>query len=1025
VEVILDGALSCLGVGQRRLACDQRRHVVGTGRYQTKWMAQQRTSGEELCGLLGHHRATGGDGRGWHVSHVSEETAALSSDGRPFRYDARLAHEIEALWQRRWEESGVFHARNPVGALADGQVPPERAYLLDMFPYPSGVGLHVGHPLGFIATDVYARYLRMQGTNVLYTMGFDSFGLPAEQYAIQTGTHPQVTTMRNVGRYRAQLRRLGLSHDDRRTLSTSDPAYYRWTQWIFLQLHDSWYDADRGSARPISELVAAWESGERPIPGGRPWADREPLEREELLSSFRLVYRKQVPVNWCPGLGTVLANEEVTRDGRSERGNFPVVQRNLEQWVMRISAYADRLHDDLDLIDWPESVKLQQRNWIGRSSGARLRFALDGHPGEAIEVFTTRPETVFGSTYVVLAPEHPLVATVATQSWENGTPVAWTGGAASPREACARYAAATSRKSAIERQKEGVLTTGVATGARAVNPATGELVPIFVADYVLPDYGTGAIMAVPAHDQRDFEFARSFGLPVRCVIDPGDGRDTDTSTWSQAHAAPTGVMVNCATAERDFSGMAVAYAATAVVAWLEERAAGEPAVSYRLRDWLFSRQRYWGEPIPIVYDRDGVAHALPESMLPVLLPEVDDYAPRGYDPHDLTSEPETPLSRRRDWVEVELDLDLGDGPQMYTRETNTMPNWAGSCWYELRYIDPGESAAVVEPANEAYWMGPSVQKPAGGVDLYVGGVEQTVLHLLYARFWHKVLHDLGHVSSREPFHRLVNQGMILAWVYRDERGFPVPADEVVQVGDDWAHHGHPVSRSLGKMGKSLRNAVTPDDICAGYGADTLRLYEMSMGPLEVSRPWETRAIVGCYRFLQRLWRNVVDEATGEPAVTDEAAPADLTRLLHRTIAEVGEDMANLKFNTAVARLTTLNNAVSQLDRTPRSVGEPMVLMLAPLAPHLAEELWSRMGHADSLARTPYPVADAALMHEDAVTCVVQVNGKVRGRLHVSRGVSEEELIALAGGLDTVRTLLGDGPARTVVRPPNLVNFVVT
>ena len=628
---------------------------------------------------------------------------------------------------------------------------------------------------------------------------------------------------------------------------------------------------------------------------------------------------------------------------------------------------------------------------------------------------------MFGSTYVVLAPEHPLVATMATESWPDGTPATWTGGAASPREACAGYVAAASRKSAMVRQSEGT-STGVATGRRAVNPATGELVPVFVADYVLPGYGTGAVMAVPAHDQRDFDFARAFDLPMRRVIDPGDGRAAQPATWSRAYTAGTGVMVSCAGDERDFSGMAVADAAAAILAWLEERGSAEPAVSYRLRDWLFSRQRYWGEPFPIVYDRNGVAHALPDSMLPVVLPEVVDYAPRSYDPDDLTSEPETPLSRQRDWVEVELDL--GDGPQRYTRETNTMPNWAGSCWYELRYLDPQQSAAAVDPANEAYWMGPTERKPAGGVDLYVGGVEQTVLHLLYARFWHKVLHDLGHISSSEPFHRLINQGMILAWVYRDQRGFPVPAEEVVAVDDEWVHEGHPVSRSLGKMGKSLRNAVTPDDICAEYGADTLRLYEMSMGPLEVSRPWETRAIVGCYRFLQRLWRNVVDETSGEPVVCDRAAPDDLTRLLHRTIAEVGEDMGKLKFNTVLARLTTLNNAVGQLDFSPRSVLEPMILMLAPLAPHVAEELWSRLGHADSLVRTPFPVADPALVQVEAVTCVVQVNGKVRGRLQVSPGVSEQELIDLAAGLDTVRAFLGDGAARTILRPPRLVNFVV-
>ena len=953
---------------------------------------------------------------------MSDDTASPGCDPVSFRYDARLAHQIEVAWQDRWQMRGVFHASNPVGALADGEVPPEHAYVLDMFPYPSGAGLHVGHPLGYIATDIYARFLRMQGVNVLYAMGFDSFGLPAEQHAMQTGTHPQVTTTRNIDRYRSQLRRLGLSYDARRTLSTTDPGYCRWTQWIFLQLYDAWFDADRGAARPIADLVALWESGDRPVPGERAWIELTPREREELLADYRLVYRKRVPVNWCPGLGTVLANEEVNADGRSERGDFPVFARNLEQWMMRITAYADRLHDDLDLVDWPDSVKQQQRNWIGRSAGARIRFGVDGHPGEAIEVYTTRPETVFGSTYVVLAPEHPLVATLAAEEWGRDAPASWTGGAATPREACAAYAAAAARKSARDRQAEGGRKTGVATGARAVNPATGDLVPILVADYVLPGYGTGAIMAVPAHDQRDFDFARDFDLPLRCVVVPDGGRDSEASTWSEAYPVKSGVMVNCANGERDFSGMAVEDAAPAIVAWLEERSAAWPAVSYRLRDWLFSRQRYWGEPFPIVYDHDGVAHALPDSMLPVLLPEVDDFAPRAYDPDDLTSEPETPLSRHRDWVEVELDL--GDGPQTYLRETNTMPNWAGSSWYELRYIDPGETSVAVDPENEAYWMGPSGGKPAGGVDVYVGGVEQTVLHLLYARFWHKVLHDLGHIRSSEPFHRLINQGMIQAWVYRDDRGFPVPADDVVQTGEDWSYDGRPVRRSLGKMGKSLRNAVTPDDICAEYGADTLRLYEMSMGPLEVSRPWDTRAIVGSYRFLQRLWRNVVDESTGELVVSDGPAPDDLTRLLHRTIAAVTEDLAGFKFNTALARLMTLNNAVGRLDVTPRSVVEPMVLMLAPLAPHVAEELWARLGHGGGLARTPFPAADPELLAEDTVTCVMQVNGKVRGRLQVRPSISEQQLVELASSQESIRVLIGDQASRTIVRAPGLINFVV-
>ncbi|MFE4517762.1 leucine--tRNA ligase [Kitasatospora sp. NPDC056783] len=960
------------------------------------------------------------------MSETTPASGAAETATEPFRYSAALAAEIESRWQDIWEKEGTFHAPNPTGALADpaaGDVAAKpHSFIMDMFPYPSGAGLHVGHPLGYIATDVFARYQRMTGHNVLHTLGYDAFGLPAEQYAVQTGTHPRVSTEANIANMRHQLRRLGLGHDPRRSISTIDPEYYRWTQWIFLQIFNSWYDEAARKARPIAELVAQFESGAREVPGGRAWAELSAAERDEVLGEYRLAYAKEVPVNWCPGLGTVLANEEVTADGRSERGNFPVFKSNLRQWMMRITAYSDRLIEDLDLLDWPEAIKLQQRNWIGRSEGARVDFAAPGD--QKITVFTTRPDTLFGATYMVLAPEHGLVDSIVPAAWPEGVPAEWTGGAATPAEAVAAYRATAAAKSDVERQVEAKVKTGVFTGAYAVNPVSGEPVPVFIADYVLMGYGTGAIMAVPAHDHRDFAFARAFALPMRCVVEPTDGRGSDPAEWDDAFDTYDSVIVNSARTEGDLTlnGLSVVDAKTTVTAWLAERGIGEGTVNYRLRDWLFSRQRYWGEPFPIVYDEDGVMHALPESMLPVEVPEVDDYSPRTFDAYDSSSSPETPLSRNEAWVNVELDL--GDGVRKYRRETNTMPNWAGSCWYELRYVDPANSSAVVDPANEKYWLGPTENKPAGGADLYVGGAEHAVLHLLYARFWHKVLHDLGHVSSVEPFHKLFNQGMITADVYRDERGFPVPAAEVEERGGQYFWQGEPVKREAGKMGKSLKNAVAPDDIADEYGADTLRLYEMSMGPLDVSRPWDTRAVVGSYRFLQRLWRNVVSETTGELVVTEEEPDDATLRALHKAIDGIRGDMAGLRFNTAVAKAIELNNHLVKRGSTPRAVAEQLVLMVAPLAPHVAEELWRRLGHGDSLAHTDYPVADPAYVVDETVTCVVQIKGKVKARLEVAPGISDAELEALALAEPAVVAAIGGAEVRKVIaRAPKLVNIV--
>ncbi|MFI6417983.1 leucine--tRNA ligase [Streptomyces sp. NPDC050842] len=954
--------------------------------------------------------------------NTTAETAA------PHRYTAAMAADIEARWQDFWDAEGTYEAPNPSGDLAgDPEVAARpKKFIMDMFPYPSGAGLHVGHPLGYIATDVYARHARMTGHNVLHTLGFDAFGLPAEQYAVQTGTHPRVSTEANMENMKVQLRRLGLGHDKRRSFATIDPEYYKWTQWIFLQIFNSWYDDEAGKARPIAELIAQFENGTREVPGTRAWSELTAAERSDILSEYRLAYASDAPVNWCPGLGTVLANEEVTADGRSERGNFPVFKSKLRQWNMRITAYADRLLDDLDALDWPEAIKLQQRNWIGRSEGARVDFQV-GDTG-AITVFTTRQDTLFGATYMVLAPEHPLVdgaATIVPAVWPEGTHDVWTGGHATPSEAVDAYRKQAASKSDVERQAEAKDKTGVFTGAFATNPVSGEQVPVFIADYVLMGYGTGAIMAVPAHDTRDFAFARAFELPMRCVVEPSDDRGTDPSVWDDAFASYEAKLVNSANGEISLDGLGVVDAKAKITSWLADRGIGEGTVNFRLRDWLFSRQRYWGEPFPIVYDEDGVAHSLPESMLPLELPEVEDYSPRTFDPDDADTQPETPLSRNEDWVNVTLDLGDGAGPRSYRRETNTMPNWAGSCWYELRYLDPRNSEKLVDPAVEQYWMGPREGMPTGGVDLYVGGAEHAVLHLLYARFWSKMLFDLGHISSAEPFHKLYNQGMIQAFVYRDARGIAVPAAEVEERDGAFWYEGEKVSRVLGKMGKSLKNAVTPDEICSEYGADTLRLYEMAMGPLDVSRPWDTRAVVGQYRLLQRLWRNVVDESTGEVTVVDTAADEDTLRALHKAIDGVAQDMAAMRFNTAIAKVTELNNHLTKTGGAlSRQVAEQLVLLVAPLAPHIAEELWRKLGHTESVVHQGFPVADPAYVVDEAVTCVVQIKGKVKARLEVSPSITDAELEALALADPHVVGALGGAEIRKViVRAPKLVNIV--
>jgi leucyl-tRNA synthetase len=839
--------------------------------------------------------------------------------------------EIEAKWQSHWDSKATFRVPERV----DTSKP--KYYVLDMFPYPSGEGLHVGHPEGYTASDIVARYKRMRGFNVLHPMGWDAFGLPAEQYAIKTGTHPRVTTERNIKRFREQLKSLGFSYDWQREVNTTDPGYYKWTQWIFKQLFE------RG-----------------------------------------LAYQEELPVWWCPELGTTLANEEVT-DGKSEVGGFPCVRRPLRQWVLKITDYADALLAGLDALDWPNSTKEMQRNWIGRSEGAEIDFAVDGHAGVTLRVFTTRPDTLFGATYMVLAPEHELVLKLATRE---------------QRAALEAYRDAASRKSELERTELAKDKTGVFTGAYAVNPATGGKIPIWIADYVLAGYGTGAIMAVPGGDQRDLEFAAKFDLPViRTVQAPADF--DGESAWTG-----DGTVINSGF----LNGKTVEQAKAAMIDWLERERRGERRVNYKLRDWLFSRQRYWGEPFPIVFV-DGKAGTVPDAELPVRLPELDDYKPSG--------SPEGPLAKAGVWLET-VDAKTGKTAR---RETNTMPQWAGSCWYYLRFVDPTNSERLIDPDLEKYWL---------PVDLYVGGSEHAVLHLLYARFWHKALYDAGVISAPEPFLKLVHQGMILGELEFTVNGERVAEEQVEKQGDRFVLRDRPdvtVDARAYKMSKSRGNVVNPDEIVARYGADAFRLYEMFMGPLEQVKPWNTRGVEGTHRFLNRVWRLIAgaeaDEGGNAPALSATEPTRDQQRVVHQTIAKVTEDIEAMRFNTAISALMELTNAAYKWPQMPRAAAETLVLLLAPLAPHLAEELWQRLGAKETLAYHAWPVADPALLKADVLEIPVQVNGKVRGKIAVPAEAQEAEVIEIAKQDQNVgKHLAGQTVKRAIYVRGRIVNFVV-
>ncbi|MBM4115543.1 MAG: leucine--tRNA ligase [Phycisphaerae bacterium] len=932
-----------------------------------------------------------------------------SRNETPFRYGATLANELEQRWQRTWDDAGAYRTLNPGDPGFDADRP--KFYCLDMFPYPSGAGLHVGHPLGYIATDIICRARRMQGFNVLHPMGWDAFGLPAEQYAVQTGVHPAVTTRKAIDTYRRQLKRFGFCYDWSREFATIDPQYYRWTQWIWLQCYGAWYDVEACRARPIVELEAELASGHRQA-DGQSWATLDAAARQAYLDRHRLAYLGEQTVNWCPKLGTVLANEEVI-DGKSERGGYPVLRMPLRQWMFRITAYAERLLSDLDLVDWPDSTRTMQAEWIGRSEGAEIDFEVPGFG--MLRVFTTRPDTLFGATYMVVAPEHPLVETAVKS-----------GGAAAVRD----YATASANRSDVDRQSDSKQKTGVDTGLRAVNPATGELIPVWTADYVLMGYGTGAIMAVPAHDERDFDFARTFGLPIRQVVEiPGVAFDGTAATSGH------GVACNSSGQRLSIDGLDTARAKAAIIEWLMTTGRGARRVNYKLRDWLFSRQRYWGEPFPIVYDASGRHYPVSERALPVLLPELADYKPIESDM------PVPPLGKATEWVnttagEAGVDPSILPPSTPVRRETNTMPGWAGSCWYYLRYCDPANGSRMLSNEAERYWLQSQRSNGslhAGGVDLYVGGAEHAVLHLLYARFWHKVLFDLGHVGTPEPFGRLFHQGMLTAYAYQRADGSLVAVDQVEE--RDGAHHergGGPVTQVIAKMSKSLRNVINPDDVIAEYGADTFRLYEMSMGPLEASKPWNTRDIAGVHRFLARAWRLAVDERTGGLLLARQADPA-IERLLHRTVHKVTGDIDRLAFNTAIASMIEFVNAATrpQEMKDPADGGlthaqlERFVRLLAPFAPHAAEELWAKLGGSGLVVHAPWPIADPSMLVDDEIEIAVQVMGKVRARIMVptKADAAQVESIAL-GHPDVLPHLAGKSPRKVIVVPGRMVNLVL-
>ncbi len=875
---------------------------------------------------------------------------------------------IEPKWQKYWEENKTFKTPD------DFSKP--KYYILDMFPYPSGAGLHVGHPEGYTATDILSRYKRMKGFNVLHPMGYDAFGLPAEQYAIQTGTHPAITTQKNCDNFRRQIKSIGLSYDWDREINTTDPKYFKWTQWIFKQLYNTWFDEEQQKGRPISELVIPEEIKEK---------GEETVQK--YISEKRLAYYDNAQVWWCNNCKTVCANEEVLTDGSHEKCGHQVVRKNLKQWLLRIPHYGERLLSGLENLDWPAGVKDMQRNWIGKSTGAEVDFEIEGLQ-KNLRVYTTRPDTLFGATYMVIAPEHALVNEITTPE---------------KKEEVEGYIKAAALKSDLDRTDLSKEKTGVFTGRYAVNPVNNTKIPIWVADYVLTGYGTGAIMAVPAHDTRDFEFAQTFDIPVICILDPKDAENRDGILKGEVCWTEDGAYINSANAETglDINGLNKAAGIQKIVEWLEAEGIGKATVNFKLRDWLFSRQRYWGEPFPVIHWEDGEVTLVEDENLPLELPDLEEYKP--------SETGESPLANAEDWLIV-TDKNGRKG----RRETNTMPQWAGSCWYYLRYIDPMNEDSIFDVKKEQYWM---------PVDLYIGGAEHAVLHLLYARFWHKVLFDLGVVSTDEPFQKLFNQGMILAFAYETATGAKVSSDLVEEKNGKYFHKetGEELRQIVAKMSKSLKNVVNPDDVIERYGADSLRLYEMFMGPLDERKPWAENGVKGVFNFLSRAYRFFADAEN----IVEGTEDKEVAKLLHQTIQKVEFDIEHLKFNTGISALMVLNNLAIKKGKVTKGTAETFAKILAPYAPHMAEELWSLYGNPESLAYEPWPKVDERLLKEDSFEYPVSFNGKMRFKIEVALDMPTDEV---------EKTVLADERAQKwtegktvrkfILVPKKIINIVV-
>jgi leucyl-tRNA synthetase len=879
--------------------------------------------------------------------------------------------EIEKKWQRYWEENKTFKTPEDLSN-------PNKCYVLDMFPYPSGAGLHVGHPEGYTATDIFSRYKRMKGFNVLHPMGWDAFGLPAEQYAIQTGTHPSITTKNNCDTFRRQIKELGLSYDWDREINTTDPGYFKWTQWIFIRLYNTWFDESIQKGRPISEL---------PIP--EEISKKGEKEIRDYVDSKRLAYYDDAQVWWCPNCRIVCANEEVLADGSHEKCGNKVIRKNLKQWMLRIPLYAERLLKGIDTLDWPEGIKDMQRNWIGRSTGAEVDFAIEGL-NDQLRVFTTRPDTLFGATYMVIAPEHPLVQGITTDE---------------QRKTVQNYITATSLKSDLDRTDLAKEKTGVFTGRYAINPVNGKRIPIWIADYVLTGYGTGAIMAVPAHDTRDFEFAKKFGLPVVCIQDPDINDPEQKKRILEGNECWTedGKYINSADPDRgiDINGLNKEAGITKMISWLEKNNLGKAKINYKVRDWLFSRQRYWGEPFPVIHWEDGEVSVLSDEELPLELPQLEKYLPG--------ESGESPLANAGEWLNV-TDKNGRKG----RRETNTMPQWAGSCWYYLRFIDPKNDKQIFDSSKEKYWM---------PVDLYIGGAEHAVLHLLYSRFWHKVLFDLGIVSTDEPYQRLFNQGMILAFAYETETGSKVPADEITEREGKFYNTktGAEVRQIVAKMSKSLKNVVNPDDVVRNFGADTLRLFEMFLGPLDATKPWDEKGIKGVHGFLGRAFR-FFSEAEN---ITEGEEDPEILKGLHQLIKKAGSDIETLHFNTAISAMMIFLNSATKKGKVTKDTALNFIKILAPFAPHVSEELWHLQGNTASLAYESWPEFREEYLIEDNFDYPVSFNGKMRFNIQLPVSMQQEEAMKIVLADERARKWIGTGTiAKVVFVPKRIINIVV-